>query len=97
MGRKGIQMRNTKEAVVGFIAIAALLADAFKDGVQMADAMTIWAKVQANHELLAKITSAYQEIEQIPSEVKEVTAEEVLDIVAAILPELKNLLLAVKK
>jgi hypothetical protein len=90
-------MKNTKEAVVGFIAIAALLADSFKDGVQMGDALTIWGKIQANPELMAKIVAAYTDVEQVTSEVKEITAEEVLEIVAAILPELKNLIVALKK
>lgn len=90
-------MKNTKEAVVGFIAIAALMAEVFKDGVQLTDAMTVWTKIQGSPELLAKIMAAYQEIEQVPSEVKEVSAEEVLEIVAASLPEIKNLILALKK
>jgi len=89
-------MKNTKEAVVGFIAIAALLAHAFKDGVQAADAMGIWMKVQSNPELMMKLTAAYSEIDQIGSELSDISVEEVLEVVAAAIPEIRNLIAAVK-
>lgn len=90
-------MKNTKELVVGFIAMAALMAESFKDGIQAADALAIWAKIQSNPALMEKLMAAYTDVDQISTEVKEVSAEEVLEVIVAALPEIRNLMLALKK
>lgn len=90
-------MKETKELVVGLLALSAMLAEVFKDGVQVADIGAVLAKVQANPELSAKLVAAYQDIELVKAETKEVSAAEVFEIVAAALPELQNLIAAVKK
>lgn len=90
-------MKETKELVVGLLALSAILAEVFKDGVQVADIGAVLAKIQASPELSAKLVAAYQDIELVKAETQEVSAAEVFEIVAAALPELQNLIAAVKK
>lgn len=89
-------VKETKELVVGLLAISALLAKEFKDGVQVADFADIIAKVSANEELKAKIVGAYSGVEKVPSEVKDATVAEVIEILSAALPELLKIIEAVK-
>jgi hypothetical protein len=90
-------MKQSKELVVGFIALSALLAESFKDGVQVADLAAIFAKIQADQELQAKLIAAYQDIELVKEELKDVSAVEVVEVLSAALPEIMKLLQAVKK
>jgi hypothetical protein len=90
-------MKQSKELVVGFIALSALLAESFKDGVQVADLAAIFAKIQGDQELQAKLVAAYQDIELVKEEIKDVSAVEVVEVLSAALPEIMKLLQAVKK
>ena len=90
-------MKDSKELVIGLLAIAALLAEKLKDGVQVADIGEIVAKIAADEVLKAKIEAAYVDIEKVPSEVQAATVSEVVEILAAALPEVLNLINAVKK
>lgn len=90
-------MKETKELAVGLVAIAALLASTFKDGVQVADIGAILAKIEADEALKAKLVAAYADIELVKEETKEVTPAEVLEVVAALVPEIQALLVAIKK
>lgn len=90
-------MKNTKELAIALVAIAALLAENFKDGVQVADLGAIFAKISADEVLKAKLVEAYADIELVKEETKEVSAAEVLEVVAALVPEIQALLVAIKK
>lgn len=90
-------MKETKELAVGFVALAALLAEAFKDGAQVADVAMIFAKIQADPILSSKLVEAYNGVDLVKEELKDVSAAQVLEVVAAILPEVQKLLLAIKK
>lgn len=90
-------VKNTKEVVVGFLAIATMLAESFKDGVQVADFAVIMAKIAADAELKAKLESAYADIELVKNEVADISLFEGLEIVEACVPEIKKLMVAVKK
>lgn len=89
-------MKETKEVVIGLLALTTELAKAFKDGVQVADVGVILAKLQ-DDQFMAKLKAAYEDVEKVQDEVKVAGAGEVLEIVAAALPEIKALLEAVKK
>lgn len=90
-------MKETKELAVGLVAIAAVLAESFKDGVQVADIGAILAKIGSDEVLKAKLVAAYQDIELVKTETKDVSTVEVLEVVGALLPEIEKLLLAIKK
>jgi hypothetical protein len=89
--------KELKEVLGGLISIAGLLAEEFKDGVQATDFLQIVTKIQANEALKAKLLEAYNGIDQVPSEVKDLSVAETVDIMAHIGPELFKLIAAVKK
>jgi hypothetical protein len=89
-------MKETKEAVLGFIVLAKILAESFKDGVQVADAAVILAKLQ-DPAVMQKIKDAYEQIELVKSEAEDITLNGAFDLLIAILPELKELVVAIKK
>ena len=90
-------IKETKELAVALIAIAALLAVHFKDGVQVKDAQAIFLQLQMDPELKAKVEAAYKDIEKVKSEVKEVSVLETLEVIQAALPEVHKLIQAIKK
>jgi hypothetical protein len=89
-------VKETKEVVIGLLVIAKELALAFKDGVQVADAAVLFAKLQ-EPAIKDKLMAAYENIDLVKEEVKEVSLAEGLGIIQAALPELMALIEAVKK
>lgn len=89
-------INETKEALVGLLKLAAILGHSFKDGVQVADFAVIMAKLQepAVKEALEK---AYEDVEKVPAEMQDISVGEALDLIMVVLPEIKNLLEALKK
>jgi hypothetical protein len=94
MEEKGV--KETKEVVLGFLAIASLMAKHFKDGVQVADFAQIMAKVAADEELKSKIEAAYKDVELVKSEVVDLSLAEGIELVSSALPEVLKLVEAVK-
>ena len=90
-------MQDIKDVLVGLLAISALLAEEFKDGVQASDIADIIVKIQGNEELKQKIILAYNEIDKVPSDLKSLTLAEGLEIVAFAIPEIVKLVGAIKK
>ena len=91
---QGIQ--ETKEAVVGLIKLSAELAKLFKDGVQAADAMALVAKYNSDGDFKAAMDAAYQNIQAIPEEVKDLDLVEGIDLGMAVLKEVPALVAALK-
>ena len=91
------ETKETKELVVGFLKLAGLMAESFKDGVQVADLATIFQKIQADPMLSKAIQDAYSDVEKIPAEIKEMGLAEAAEILVVALPEIVALLKAVKK
>jgi hypothetical protein len=90
-------VKETKELAIGFIALAAVMAESFKDGVQVQDFASIWAKIEGDAVLKAKIVEAYNAVDLVKEEIKEVSVAEMLEVVGAALPEIQKLMLAIKK
>lgn len=88
--------KELKEALVGFLALACAIAKVSKDGVQVADAAVLFAKLQ-EPAVLEKLKAAYADIEKVPSETKDLEVAEVIDLVGAVIPELLKLVEALKK
>jgi hypothetical protein len=84
------------EALTGFLALATVLAEHFKDGVQVEDLGPVLAKLQSE-EVKAKLVAAYNGIELVPSEVKEIELMDVLVVLPSLVPEIMKLMQALKK
>jgi hypothetical protein len=83
-------MQQTKEALVGLVALAKEIVLLSKDGLQPADALALASKVATDDVFRGKLLAAVQGIEQIPSEIQPVSLEKVIDLVIALALELKK-------
>lgn len=92
---KGIE--QTKEVLAGLLVLSALLAEKFKDGVQIADFAQIMQAIQDDEVLKAKLIAAYEGVEQVPAEMKDLSLSEAFDLLTAIFPEILDLIDAVRK
>lgn len=82
-------MKETKEAIVGLIALAKEVVELSKDGLQPADMMVLVSKIAADEAFRTKLLNAVQGLEKIPAELQPITIEKGIDIVLAIALELK--------
>ena len=89
-------IKETKEVVVAAVSLAAVLAAAFKDGVQAEDFAVVFAKIQGDEALKAKLLDAYNGADKVPSEAKDLSLAESLEILVAVIPEIKKLIEAVR-
>lgn len=90
--------KETKEAVIGILAVAAVLAERLKDGVQpMDDSLAVWDKVKNDEVFKAKLAAAYENIKLVPVEVKDMGLEESFDLLTSVAPEIITLVKALKK
>lgn len=69
-------IKETKEAVIGLNEIALVLANRFKDGVQITDFTVMWDKLQNDAEFKAKLEAAWNNYKLIPAEVKDIDLSE---------------------
>lgn len=92
---KGI--KESKEAMIGFIKIAALMASVFKDGIQATDFVQIIAKIESDPILKQQLFDAYNGIDQVPGEISDLSLAEGLSIVPELFEALKELFSAINK
>ncbi len=83
-------MQQTKEALIGLIALAKEIILLSKDGLQPADAVALASKIASDEAFRNKLLAAVQGVEQIPAELQPVTVEKVIDLVIALAFELKK-------
>ncbi len=82
-------MQQTKEAIVGLIALAKEVVELSKDGLQPSDMMVLVSKLAADEVFRTKLLNAVQGLEKIPEELTPFTIEKGIDIVLALALELK--------
>jgi hypothetical protein len=82
-------MKETKEAIVGIIALAKEIVELSKDGLQPSDMMVLVSKLAADEIFRTKLLNAVQGLEKIPAELQPLTIEKGIDLVLAIALELK--------
>lgn len=87
--------QDTKEAVVGALALAAVLIEAFKDGVQAHDFVAIMAKYQSDADFKAKIDAAVADIAK--AKTSQLTPAEIIELLSAIIKEAPALIQAIEK
>ncbi len=91
------QTKETKELLVGFLKLSNLIAVQFKDGLDVADIAAIFTKMQADPVLTQAIRDSYEGIDKISAETKEMGLAEAAELLAAALPEIVELIKALKK
>ncbi len=92
-----IGVKDTKEAIIGSLKLATLLAASFKDGVQATDIAVIFAKIQGDTVLQSALMEAYNGAGNIGAEMKDISLSEGLSMLPEVIEEFKNLINALKK
>lgn len=89
-------MKETKEAVIGILVLGKIIAEVLKDGPQISDAVTLFAKLQ-EPEIKAKVDAALADINLVQGEVEKAKAIDYLELIAGVLPELTSIIETVQK
>lgn len=73
-------VKETKEALVGVLAVAEVIAKRLKDGVGLDDAMAIVAVISSDEEFKAKMVLAVEGYKAIPEELKDIDLSESVEL-----------------
>lgn len=91
-------IKESQELLVGILKVAQVLGPILKDGFQAGqDLPALFAQFATNEELKAAMSAAVDKSNQVPAEVKDLDAVEVVQLLTASLPELIKVLDAWKK
>lgn len=90
------QTKETKEVVLAFLALAEVMAASFKDGVQVSDLAVVLEKCK-QEPLASMLKAAYQDIELVKTEVKEVSAMDIIVLMPDLVPAIIKLVESIKK
>jgi hypothetical protein len=77
----GASNKELKELVVGVNEVSLCLISQFKDGVQVMDFVAFYEKLTSDAEFKSKVEAAYLGAQQIPAEVADLDAGEVVELV----------------
>lgn len=92
-----MEIKETKEALVGVLEISVALASVLKDGVQLTDAADLYAKIWADEAVKAKVLAAIENVKQVPAEVKDITVAEGIDLAIVAAQYVPKIIDALKK
>lgn len=92
---EGIQ--ETKQAIVGLMALAQILGKELKDGFQVDDLTKIVGAVLADPVKKEKLAVAVENIQKAPAEIADLQLGEALELAIVVVQELPALLEALKK
>lgn len=92
--QKGI--KETQEMILALLKITQILAVQFKDGLQASDALEIIKKCMTE-ELKTLVVEAYNGMDQIGEELKDISLSEALDLIKVISPEVMEIVKSVAK
>jgi len=82
-----VGIKETKEALIGAMALGVFVAARLKDGAQLDDALALGQKFVGDADFKAKVMAAIEGIDKVPAEVKDISFAEVLEL-AQVMPEL---------
>lgn len=85
-----MDVKESKEAVVALIGLGKVVAELAKDGLDISDAMALGSKLIADSAFRAKLLAGVQGLEKIPAELKDIAASEAIELIEAIVDEVKS-------
>lgn len=74
-------IKETKELLVGVNELSVFLVERLKDGAQVGDAVALIDKLKNDPDFQAKLAAAYDQINQVPAEVKDLSLMEGIELV----------------
>lgn len=81
-----VGVKETQEFALGAIALGFYIAKLTKDGAQFQDLTAFLDKLKSDQVFAAKLEAAYQGIEHIPGEVKDIDLAEGLQLAMVVVP-----------
>ncbi|HRT83935.1 MAG TPA: hypothetical protein P5523_04790 [Bacteroidales bacterium] len=93
-----MDIKETKEALIGLNELALVIAVRLKDGFQVVeDISAVVAKLMSDAEFQAKLQAAYENIGAIPEEIKDLQLNEVIELVGVQVGYVPKFVEALKK
>ena len=92
-----MEVKETKEMLVGVNELSVYLICKFMDGVQFSDFSEMYAKLIADPEFKKIMLDAYEGVEAIPAEMKDIDVGEVIELTSLQLSYIPKIINAIKK
>lgn len=90
-------IKETKEVVLGVMALVKVVAKELKDGFQVMDLVAAFSAIQADPVKKAALEAALKDIGDVPEEIKDASLAEWIEVAVVLISELPSLLAAFKK
>lgn len=90
-------IKETKELIIGVLEIGVLMIERFGDGVNLGDLLAIMNKLVFDKDFKGKISNAFDGVDKVQLEIKDLSKEEIAELVVMLLPELMSILTKLKK
>jgi len=84
-----MEVKESKEALVALVALGKAVAVLAKDGLDLGDAVALGSKLIGDEKFRAKLAAGAQGLDQIVPELKDIAASEALELIEAIISEIK--------
>ena len=91
-----VEVKETKEVLVGLLKITALLAKSFKDGIQAQDIAVVIAKIAEDEAIKKLLLEAYNGVDKVPAEIKDLSFKEGFELMTVAVPELIEIINSLK-
>jgi hypothetical protein len=82
--------KETKEAAIALVVVGIAVSVALKDGFQLQDVVDIYGKLSGDPRLVEVLGLAWENIDQVSTEIKDLNFLEIFDIVSAVIKELNK-------
>lgn len=90
-----MENKEFKEALVGFMELAIVIAKVSKDGVQVSDIGQLIDLIK-KPEVAEKLIAAYNGIDKVPSELKEFGYKDAFELLPLVAPKVAELVQVIK-
>ena len=84
-----MEVKESKEALVALVALGKAVAVLAKDGLDLGDAVALGTKLIGDEKFRSKLAAGVQGLDQIVPELKDIAASEALELIEAIISEIK--------
>jgi hypothetical protein len=92
-----LPIKETEEALLAVNILSIYLIKQFKDGVQISDFMDLYSKIMSDDDFKSKMMDAYQGVQNIPAELKDLDLQEIIKLTSLQLSFLPEIIDAIKK
>lgn len=92
-----MQIKETKEAMIGIFELGLVISDLLKDGAQISDASALAMRLLTDSNLKAKLEAAKDKVNEVPEEMKDLSILEAIDLAKTAIEYVPKFVEALKK